>query len=352
MEKVKLYVLIGLPASGKTTFAKNEFASDKVEILSSDEIRKELFNDETHQANNDIVFSTLYERAKNFLSAGVSVVIDATSINRFERKRVLSHFVDYDIERIAIYFNTPVKVCIERDFLRSRTVGRDVIYKYKRKFEFPKREEGFDKVMVVKNKSKSKIILASNNKHKIDEFKKLFPNNEILALKDIGFNDDIVEDGNSFFENAMIKAKVISEYLKTKGIVASVIADDSGLCVKSLNGEPGIYSARYAGEHNDKANRSKLLDKLKGVSDRKAYFNCTLVELFPNGEYITVEGKTYGEITEKEIGDDSFGFDCLFMSDDLGKTFGQATSDEKNSVSHRGRAIEQLKKLRKDKYGL
>lgn len=197
-----------------------------------------------------------------------------------------------------------------------------------------------------------KIVLASNNKHKIEEFKQLFPEYEVLALKDIGFMEDIVEDGTTFFENSMIKARTISEYLKSKGIEASVIADDSGLCVDALNGEPGIYSARYAAEHNDSANRKKLLDKLNGVSDRKAYFNCTLVELFPNGEYITVDGKTFGNITEEEIGDTSFGYDCLFLSDELGKTFGEATSDEKNSVSHRGRAIQQLKKLRKEKYGL
>jgi len=351
MRKPKLYTLIGLPASGKSTYADKELSKTAI-ILSSDEIRKELFNDATHQKDNDIVFATLYERARNYLMQGKDVVIDATSINRFERARVLSNFADIDLERIAIFFNTPAKVCCERDLKRERTVGRDVIYRYKNKFEFPKKAEGFDKIIVIKGDKMKKIVLASNNKHKIEEFSQMFNDYEILALKDIGFNDEIEENGSTFFENAMIKARTISDFMKAKNITASVIADDSGLCVEYLNGEPGIYSARYAEEHNDKANRSKLLDKLSGVGDRKAYFNCTLVELFPDGSYITCDGKTYGDITEEEIGDTSFGYDCLFRSNELNKTFGEASSEEKNSVSHRGRAIESLKKLRKEKYGL
>lgn len=348
MRKAKLYTLIGLPASGKTTYAEKELSKVAI-ILSSDAIRKELFKDETHQKDNNLVFTTLYERARNYLMAGQDVVIDATSINRFERARLLSNFQDLDIERIAIYFNTPAKVCCERDKNRSRTVGRDVIYRYKNKFEFPKKDEGFDDIRVIRSGHMNKIVLASNNKHKIEEFKQLFADCEILALKDIGFEDDIEENGTTFFENAMIKAKAISNYLKTKNITASVIADDSGLCVNYLNGEPGIYSARYSQEHNDQANRNKLLSKLNNVSDRKAYFNCTLVELFPDGSYITCDGKTYGEITACEIGDTSFGYDCLFLSDELNKTFGEATPEEKNSVSHRGRAIAELKRLRSSK---
>lgn len=192
------------------------------------------------------------------------------------------------------------------------------------------------------------IVLASNNKHKIAEFTKMFSGSRVLSLKDIGFEEEIEENGETFFENSMIKAKAVSTFLKNKGIVASVIADDSGLCVEALNGAPGIYSARYAGEHSDKANRDKLLKELKGENNRKAYFNCTLVELYPDGQYLTVEGRTYGTITEQEIGDTSFGYDCLFLSDDLNKTFGEASEDEKNRVSHRGRAVELLKQKRKN----
>ena len=194
-----------------------------------------------------------------------------------------------------------------------------------------------------------KIILASNNKHKIEEFREMFPNNEVLSLKEIGFFEDIVEDGKTFEENSLIKAKTISEFLKNKGIIASVIADDSGLCVLALDNEPGIYSARYSGDHDDAKNREKLLKNLEGIKERKAYFNCTLVEMYPNGEYIVAVGKTWGDIAEEERGDKSFGYDCLFVSDELGKTFGEATAEEKNSVSHRGRAIEKLKTMKKDR---
>jgi XTP/dITP diphosphohydrolase len=192
----------------------------------------------------------------------------------------------------------------------------------------------------------NKIILASNNKHKISEFRSIFSDFEILSLSDIGFFEDIDENGTTFVENSLIKARAVSSFLKKNGIVANVIADDSGLCVDALNGEPGIYSARYSESHNDKSNREKLLENLKNETNRNAHFNCTLVELFPNGKYLVAEGKTYGLITTEEIGDTSFGYDCLFFSTDLNKTFGEATSEEKNSVSHRGRAIEKLKKLR------
>ena len=190
-----------------------------------------------------------------------------------------------------------------------------------------------------------RIVLASNNKHKIKEFNEILNNYEILSLRDIGYWDDIVEDGNSFFENSMIKAQAVMRFLKDKGEVYPVIADDSGLCVTALGGAPGIYSARYSGDHDDSANRKKLIDDLKQKEDRSAYFNCTLVVLYPDGKFKTVEGKVYGEIIDEERGDTSFGYDCLFLSDELKKTFGEATNEEKNSVSHRGRALQKLKEL-------
>ena len=188
-----------------------------------------------------------------------------------------------------------------------------------------------------------RIVLASNNKHKIKEIKEILSNYEILSLNDIDFIDDIVEDGNSFEENALIKAKTIHDYLKSKDLEYIVMADDSGLCVNSLNGEPGIYSARYAKEHDDKANRDKLLKELEG-KNREAYFNCTIVVYYPNETYKTFVGKTYGEITTEEIGKTDFGYDCVFLSKDLNKTFGEASEEEKNSVSHRGRALKEVMK--------
>ena len=190
-----------------------------------------------------------------------------------------------------------------------------------------------------------KIVLASNNKHKIEEFKDILSDYEIVTMAEMGFTDDIEEDGTSFFENAMIKAKAVMDYLKGKSMECPVIADDSGLCVSELNGAPGIYSARYSGDHDFVANRKKIFEELNGVEDRTAYFNCTLVMLYPSGEYKTVDGRVYGVITTEEIGDTSFGYDCMFLPGELRKTFGEATAEEKNSVSHRGRAIKKLKEL-------
>ena len=189
---------------------------------------------------------------------------------------------------------------------------------------------------------KKTIVLASNNKHKIQEFKEMLPDYEILALKDVDFFDDIVENGTTFLENSLIKARAVTEFLNKKGKKALVIADDSGLCVNALGGEPGVYSARYAGNHDNQANRDKLLENLKDKNDRSAYFVCLLTVMKPDGSYDYVEGKTFGQITTKEIGNTDFCYDCLFCSDDLKKTFGEATEDEKNSVSHRGRAIKML----------
>lgn len=186
------------------------------------------------------------------------------------------------------------------------------------------------------------IVLASNNKHKIEEFRKILAGYEVLSMKDVGYEDDIIEDGETFLDNSLIKARALNKYLTSRGINASVIADDSGLCVNALNGRPGVHSARYGGDHDSQSNRNRLLEELNGKTDRSAYFVCLLTVMEPDGSYKWVEGKTYGQITAKEIGKTDFGYDCLFYSDDLKKTFGEATEEEKNSVSHRGRAIKML----------
>ena len=130
--------------------------------------------------------------------------------------------------------------------------------------------------------------------------------------------------------------------MKQKELEYIVIAEDSGLCVDSLNGQPGVYSARYAGGHgNDQANRDKLQKELEG-KERKAYFTCTIALYYPNGNHKTFEGKTFGKISKEELGSKEFGYDCIFYSQDLNKTFGEATEEEKNKVSHRARAIEKL----------
>lgn len=190
------------------------------------------------------------------------------------------------------------------------------------------------------------IVLASNNQHKIKEFKEIMKDYNIVTMAEVGFTDDIVEDGDTFLANSTIKSKTIAKYLKEKNLNYMVMADDSGLCVDALNGAPGIYSARYAGEHNHQANRDKLLANLKNVEDpnRTARFKCVITLLKPDGTMLVGEGKVEGKILKQETGDTSFGYDCLFYSNELKKCFGQATEVEKNSVSHRGRAIADLLK--------
>ena len=189
-----------------------------------------------------------------------------------------------------------------------------------------------------------KLILASNNKHKIKEFNEVLTDYEILSLNDIGFYEDIVEDGVTFSDNALIKCKAVFDYCKKNNYDYDIISDDSGLCCEALDGEPGVHSARYAGNHNDQANRDKLRKELKD-KDRKAYFVCFICLFKNNDDYKFFEGRSYGEIIDEERGSTEFGYDSIFYSTELNKTFGEATSDEKNSVSHRGRAIEKLKEV-------
>jgi len=190
-----------------------------------------------------------------------------------------------------------------------------------------------------------KIVLASANKHKIEEFNEILGDSfKILSLDDIGFNREIDETGTTLIQNAKIKAETVRQFLKENGKDYPVIADDSGLFVHVLRGEPGVYSARYAGSHDDQANRDKLLEKLDNKLDRTANFECAICYISNETMKLFI-GRTYGEITTEEIGDTSFGYDCIFYSADLRKTFGEATAKEKNSVSHRSRAAEQLRKF-------
>lgn len=190
-----------------------------------------------------------------------------------------------------------------------------------------------------------KAVLASNNKHKLVEIKTMLEGKfeDILTLKDLNIDIEIEENGSTFEENSYIKASTIA---KMTGMPA--IADDSGLCVAVLNGEPNIYSARYAGEPCDDAkNNKKLLDKIHalekdGQVDRTAYFQSVVVLCYPDGSYISGSGRTYGKIIDEYRGNNGFGYDPLFLSDELGKTFGEAVMEEKNTISHRSRALKDL----------
>ena len=189
-----------------------------------------------------------------------------------------------------------------------------------------------------------KIILATKNRGKIKDFEKLTDGMDIEVLSILDNIDfpDVVEDGKTFEENS---AKKALEIAKHTGIVT--VSDDSGLCVDILNGEPGIYSARYSGEDgNDEKNIEKLLENLSDIekNDRKAHFVSVVSIAFPDGTVKSFRGETQGEILFEKEGNNGFGYDPLFYSYDLGKSFGVATIEEKKNVSHRGRAFEKLKK--------
>lgn len=196
-----------------------------------------------------------------------------------------------------------------------------------------------------------KLIIASNNQGKIKEIKNVLSNMsiDVLSLKDMGLDIDVEEDGITFEQNAKKKSEEIyKELLERKISNFIVMSDDSGLEVEYLNGEPGIYSARYAGEHgNDSKNNYKLLEKLKGVSyeNRKARFICALALINDNNEYKYIEGVVEGYILEEERGKDGFGYDPLFFYEPLNKTFAELTTEEKNNISHRGNALKGISKI-------
>lgn len=183
-----------------------------------------------------------------------------------------------------------------------------------------------------------KIVLASGNKHKIKEISDMLTGYEVVGYKDMGLDFEIEENGNSFYENALIKAKAVSDALNLPAL-----ADDSGICVDALGGAPGIYSARYAGDGIDENNNKLLLKNLENKDNRKAKFVCTMVLYKPNGEIITATGETFGEILFAPEGENGFGYDPIFYSYDLNMSLGVASPEDKNKISHRYRALADLK---------
>ena len=186
---------------------------------------------------------------------------------------------------------------------------------------------------------KEKLVVATGNAHKLREIAQIFTEYEIVSQKQAGFDEDVEETGVTFVENALIKARAASKAL---GVIA--LADDSGLCVDALGDAPGVYSARYCGWHgDDKANRDLLLKNLANEQNRRAYFESAIALVYPDGREVVSQGRTHGRILFEEVGENGFGYDCLFFSDDLQKSFAVATAEEKNSVSHRYRALCELK---------
>ena len=189
------------------------------------------------------------------------------------------------------------------------------------------------------------LVIATSNQHKLKEFKAIlkgFPLT-ILSLKDFPDIPVVVEDGKSFYENALKKALTVARH--TDKIT---VADDSGIEVDALDGKPGVYSARFAGEDaTDEANNTKLLKELEGVSSDKrgACFTCVLVIAQPDGETAFVEGACRGTIIHEARGEYGFGYDPLFLVPEYDKTFSEITPEEKNKISHRARALEKLLKI-------
>ena len=183
-----------------------------------------------------------------------------------------------------------------------------------------------------------KLVFASNNANKIKEIQQLVPSTiQIVSLQDIGCTEDIPETADTIEGNAILKANYVTEKY---GL--NCFADDSGLEVDALNGEPGVYSSRYASEpKNDDNNMNKLLLNLKDKTSRKANFK-TVICLNINGEQHLFIGIVNGEIIDKKVGNNGFGYDPIFVADGYTKTFAELTMEEKSSISHRGLAVKQL----------
>ena len=185
-----------------------------------------------------------------------------------------------------------------------------------------------------------RLVVASGNKGKLREIAEILKDYDVVSMQAAGFAGDVEETGETFEENALIKARAVCRALDLPAL-----ADDSGLCVEALGGAPGVYSARFCGRHgDDKANNALLLEKLRGVPEQRrgAYFESCVAVCFPDGREITASGRTYGSILEEEAGEGGFGYDPLFESAELGKSFGLASAEEKNAVSHRGKALRAL----------
>lgn len=187
----------------------------------------------------------------------------------------------------------------------------------------------------------NKLVIATANKHKLIEIQNIFKNSakEILPMPaDIG---EIIEDGNSFIENSLIKARAVYNHTKLPSL-----ADDSGICINALNGEPGIYSARYGGENlGYKEKMQMILDKLKNKNDRTAYFITSAVCVLDDNYYIALEGRVDGVIVESPKGFDGFGYDPIFKPNGYHITYAEMTLEQKNSMSHRSIAMNKMKEI-------
>lgn len=199
-----------------------------------------------------------------------------------------------------------------------------------------------------------KIIFATGNEHKMVEIRMILQDlgMEIISMKEAGINIDIVEDGKSFEENAMIKASAIAGLLEVKAMDAIVLADDSGLEIDYLNKEPGIYSARYAGTDTSyDIKNSLLLSRMKGVPDEKrtARFVCAIAAVFPDGQREVVRGTMEGRVAYESAGVNGFGYDPIFYLPEYGCTSAELSPEKKNELSHRGRGLRMMREIMEKK---
>ena len=186
-----------------------------------------------------------------------------------------------------------------------------------------------------------KFVLATQNKNKLKELTAILSDLgvEIVSEAELGVKIEVEETGETFAENSLLKAKAVME---ATGLPA--IADDSGLCVKALNGGPGVYSARFGGEGlDDKGRYTLLLQMMQGQGDRSAYFHTTITCAFPNGDVLQADGECHGTIAYTPMGDDGFGYNPVFFVPDKRKTFAQMTLEERSAISHRGNALRAFK---------
>ena len=181
-----------------------------------------------------------------------------------------------------------------------------------------------------------KFVLASHNKGKLAEMQEILGalGVEVVLQSDVGLALEPEETGETFSENAAIKARAVME---ASGL--PTIADDSGLCVDALGGGPGVFSARYGGQDSDKARYMLLLNNMRGALSRAAHFHCAIVCCFPNGDTVSAEGDCHGTIAFSPMGEGGFGYDPVFFVPEKRKTFGQLSAEEKNAISHRGKAL-------------
>lgn len=186
-----------------------------------------------------------------------------------------------------------------------------------------------------------KFVLATQNMKKLEELRKVLSDLgvEVVSEAELGVKIEVEETGETFAENSLLKAKAVME---ATGLPA--IADDSGLCVKALNGGPGVYSARFGGEGlDDKGRYTLLLQMMLGQTDRSAYFHTTVTCAFPNGDVLRSDGDCHGTIAFVPMGDDGFGYNPVFFVPDKRKTFAQMTLEERSAISHRGNALRAFK---------